>query len=174
MSEVPLYRKVRDVLVKALKSLVSILIAALTLVVLWGVLTRFCLGKQASYTDELARMLLIWASMFGGALAFGMKAHLGVDYFVGKMHPEARKFLSLVVQVITAILAVVVFIIGGWVLASAQFGQQLPTMPWLTRGAVYASIPVSGLFIVLFSAENFLEILRTPAEKLGAQTQSEG
>lgn len=174
MSAASIYSGSRKVLVKGLEWLLIVMVALLTLVVLWGVLTRFCFGKQASYTDELARMLLIWVSMFGGALAFGMKAHLGVDYFVGKMHPAARKLLSLVVQLITMAVAVTVFIIGGWVLARAQLGQQLPTMPWLSRGIVYASIPLSGFFIVLFSVENFIDILRTPADQLGAQTQSEG
>jgi TRAP-type mannitol/chloroaromatic compound transport system permease small subunit len=66
-------------------------VAVLTMTVLWGVFTRFCLGKQAEYTDELARVLLVLVSMVGAALAFGEKAHLGVDYFVSKLHPKPGK-----------------------------------------------------------------------------------
>jgi TRAP-type C4-dicarboxylate transport system permease small subunit len=148
------------------------MVAALTLTVLWGVFTRFCLGSQAEYTDELARVLLVWVSMVGAALAFGVKAHLGVDFFVNKLHPEARKTLSLLVQAVTAVLAAAVFIAGGWGLAMGQMGQQLPTLP-VSRGLVYVSIPLGGVLICLFALENFLEIIRTPAELLGAQTKSE-
>jgi TRAP-type C4-dicarboxylate transport system permease small subunit len=56
----------------------------------------------------------------------------------------------------------------------AQMGQELPTLRPLTRGMVYLSLPVAGFFIVLFAAENLVAILRTPADQLGAQTQSEG
>ena len=48
-----------------------LLIAAMTLLVVdvvWGVLTRYVGGEQASWTEELARFLLIWVSLLGGSL----------------------------------------------------------------------------------------------------------
>ena len=158
--------------IKTLEVLLMLMVAVLTLTVLWGVFTRFCLGSQAEYTDELARVLLVWVSMIGAALAFGEKAHLGVDYFVNMLHPEARKTLSMLVQVVTVVLAVAVFVIGGWGLAMGQMGQQLPTLP-ISRGMVYLSIPLGGVLICLFALENLAEIIKTPAGLLGAQTKSE-
>ncbi len=158
--------------IKTLEVLLMLMVAVLTLTVLWGVFTRFCLGSQAEYTDELARVLLVWVSMVGAALAFGEKAHLGVDYFVNMLHPEARKTLSMLVQVVTVVLAVAVFVIGGWGLAMGQMGQQLPTLP-ISRGMVYLSIPLGGVLICLFALENLAEIIKTPAGLLGAQTKSE-
>jgi len=167
------YRRLRDGLTRVLEWLVIVMVMLITLDVLWGIATR-TFGAQAVYTDELARMLLVWITMLGGALAFARKAHLGVDFFVGKMHPAARKTLAVIVQGVIITLAVVVFIAGGVVLARAQWTQALPTMPWITKGIVYSAIPVSGLFILLFSLENLMSIIRTPAERIGAQTQSEG
>ena len=158
--------------IRTLEVLLMLMVAVLTLTVLWGVFTRFCLGSQAEYTDELARVLLVWVSMIGAALAFGEKAHLGVDYFVNMLHPEARKTLSMLVQVVTVVLAVAVFVIGGWGLAMGQMGQQLPTLP-ISRGMVYLSIPLGGVLICLFALENLAEIIKTPAGLLGAQTKSE-
>ena len=158
--------------IKTLEVLLMLMVAVLTLTVLWGVFTRFCLGSQAEYTDELARVLLVWVSMVGAALAFGEKAHLGVDYFVNMLHPEARKTLSMLVQVVTVVLAAAVFVIGGWGLAMGQMGQQLPTLP-ISRGMVYLSIPLGGVLICLFALENLAEIIKTPAGLLGAQTKSE-
>ncbi len=168
-----LWQKVRNGFVRTLEILLMVLVAAMTLTVLWGVFTRFCLGRQAHYTDELARVLLVWISMIGSALAFGAKAHLGVDYFVSKLHPEARKTMSVVVQGVILALALIVFVVGGWGLAMGQMGQQLPALP-IKRGLVYISMPIAGVLIILFALENIVEIIRTPAEKLGAQTKSEG
>ncbi len=167
-------QNMRQGLVRALEGLVMSMVALLTLTVLWGVFTRFVMGHQAQYTDELARLLLVWVSMIGAALAFGEKAHLGVDFFVNHLHPDARKTLSIAVQVIIVALAFTVFIAGGWSLSMAQMGQELPTLRPLTRGMVYLSLPVAGCFIALFALENLAAILRTPADQLGAQTQSEG
>ena len=167
-----LLQKTKAGFIRSLEVLLMVMVAALTLTVLWGVFTRFCLGRQAEYTDELARVLLVWVSMVGSALAFGVKAHLGVDFFVNKLHPEARKTLSMLVQVVTVVLAVAVFVIGGWGLAMGQMGQQLPTLP-ISRGMVYLSIPLGGVLICLFALENLAEIIKTPAGLLGAQTKSE-
>jgi len=167
------YQQMRDGFVRVLELVVIVMVMLITLDVLWGIVTR-TFGTQAAYTDELARVLLVWISMLGGALAFARKAHLGVDFFVGKMDPGVRKALAVVVQCVTVSLAAVVFIAGGTVLARAQWGQVLPTMPWMSKGSVYAAIPIAGVFILMFALENLVTIIRTPAEKIGAQTQTEG
>ena len=191
------YQQVRGGLILLLEWVLIAMVVVITLDVLWGVLSR-ALGSMASsmnaqadgrawmlaasawlpsgqaiYTDELARVLLVWISMLGGALAFARKAHLGVDFFVGKMHPDARKLLAIIVQCVTVAFAVSVMIIGGAVLAQGQWEQQLPTMPWLTKGIVYAVIPVAGFFILMFSLENLVSVIRTPADSVDAQQQSE-
>ena len=51
------YGKQRNGFVRTLEILLIVLVAVMTLTVLW-VFTRFCLGRQAHYTDELARVLL--------------------------------------------------------------------------------------------------------------------
>ncbi|MDD2599781.1 MAG: TRAP transporter small permease subunit [Kiritimatiellae bacterium] len=173
-------KSLRNMSVKMLEILVVVLVVGLTLTVLWGVLTRYLskmmpfIGGQAEYTDELARLLLIWVSTFGAALAFDRKAHLGVDYFVGKMHPEAARIMAVVVQLIIIALVVVVFLIGGGALAREQMPQILPTISFMTRGMVYMALPLSGLFIVLFTIENLVEVLQQPSDSLNTEAESEG
>ncbi len=169
-----MWQRMRKIVLRIFEILLIVLVAGLTLMVLWGVFTRYCLGKQAAFTDELARVLLVWISMIGAALAFGQKAHLGVDYVASKLHPEARKTLSVIVQLVILAVALIVFVIGGWALSMGQMGQPLPTVPWLTRGMVYISIPIGGVLMILFTIENVVDIIRTPASQLGAQTKSEG
>ncbi len=165
---------VRHGLVGLLRWVVIALVALMTLDVLWGVFSRFVLGSQAPYTDEAARVLLVWISFLGGALAFEAKAHLGVDFLVTKLDPSARKLCAVLVQLLTLALALTVFVWGGWRMAEAQMGAALATMPFLSRGMVYMAVPVGGAFVALFVLETLADILRTPAERLGSMTQSEG
>lgn len=165
---------VRHGLVGLLRWTVITLVALMTLDVLWGVFTRFALGNQAPYTDEAARVLLVWISFLGGALAFEAKAHLGVDFLVSKLDPSARKLCAALAQLSVLALALTVFVWGGWRMAMAQMSAALATMPFLTRGMVYMAVPVGGAFVALFALETLADILRTPAERLGAMTQPEG
>ena len=88
--------KGKSFLVKILELMLIFSVGALVLDVVWGVFTRYVMGEQAKWTEELARFLLVWVSLLGGALAFGTKGHLGVDYFVGKLHCDARKLMTLI------------------------------------------------------------------------------
>ncbi len=160
--------------VALLRWVVIALVALMTVDVLWGVFSRFVLGSQAPYTDEAARFLLVWTSFLGGALAFEAKAHLGVDFLVAKFDPSARKAGAVVVQLLVLAFALLVLVGGGWRMAMAQMGNNLATLPWLPRGVQYLAVPIGGAFVALFALETLADILRTPAEKLGAMTQSEG
>ncbi len=161
-------------LVKALQWVVILLVILMTLDVLWGVFSRFILGNQAPYTDEAARVLSVWISFLGGALAFQAKAHLGVDFLVSKLTPTARKWCAVVTELLVVAFACIVLIWGGWRMADAQMQAMLATIPWMPRGMVYMAVPISGCFITLFAIEILVDVIRTPAEKLGAMTQTEG
>jgi TRAP-type C4-dicarboxylate transport system permease small subunit len=135
--------------------------------VVWGVFSRYVMGEQAKWTEELARFLLIWVSLLGGAVAFGTKGHLGVDFFVGKFHPEAQKLTAVVVHLIVLFFAGAVFLIGGGRIVSDALAmeQMTPALGW-KMGHVYLALPISGVFMILFTIENLIETLMTPASEL--------
>ena len=63
---------------------------AIVTVVCWQVFSRFILRAPSSYTEELARFLLIWIGVLGASYAYRTKAHLGLDLFYQKMIPSLR------------------------------------------------------------------------------------
>jgi TRAP-type C4-dicarboxylate transport system permease small subunit len=138
-----------------------VLIAAVALLVfdvVWGVFTRYIMGEQAKWTEELARFLLVWVSLLGGAVAFGTKGHLGVDYFVGKFHPEAQKLMAVAAHLIVLFFAGAIFLYGGSrVVADALAMEQMtPALGW-KMGHVYLALPIAGIFMILFTVENLIE-----------------
>ncbi len=106
-------------------------------------------------------------SLLGGALAFGTKGHLGVDYFVGKLHPDARKLMAVIAHGIVLFFAGAIFLYGGGrvVIDALAVEQMTPALGW-KMGYVYLALPVSGIFMVLFTLENLLETIATPAANL--------
>jgi TRAP-type C4-dicarboxylate transport system permease small subunit len=167
-------------LVKLLEGMLIVAMGLLVLVVLWGVLSRglgelkawldtstgmglgFLPDGQSSWTEELARFLLVWTSMLGAALAFQRRAHLGVDYLIGKFHPEAQVALRLAGHLLVLTFAGLVLVKGGWTLVDAAMssGQLTPALN-LKKWMVYSVIPISGVFVGLFTLQNLMADLKT-------------
>ena len=97
------FLKLKGVLISALNKLLIFSVLFLVLDVVLGVVTR-ALGNQVKWTEELACFLLVWVSLLGGAVAFGTKSHLGVDFFVGKLDPSAQKLMAVIVHCIVLFL----------------------------------------------------------------------
>lgn len=149
------------ILTRVLEMMLIIAMGALVIDVLWGVASRHLLSSQTSWTEELARYLLIWVGLLGASLAFEKRAHLGVDYFVGKFHPGGRLILTLATLLIVLAFAVGVLIIGGWELVSRTLAlkQNTPALG-IPKGWVYAVVPISGVFTVLFTLGHMVEAIK--------------
>lgn len=158
-------------LTRILQWVVIVLMLLLVLDVVWGVFSRYVFGQQAKWSEELARLLLVWVSLFGASLAFSMKAHLGLDYFAGKLHPDARKLNAILGGGIALAFAIIVFLVGGWSLmqTTMESGQQMVALP-LPMWVKYSALPISGVFMVFFLFEQMLERCVEPAES----TEEEG
>ena len=147
-------------LTKGLEVAVILIMAALLVDVLWGVVSRYVLGAQSRWTEELATFLLIWLSLLGASAAFASRSHLGVDYFVGLLHTEARRLVGVVAHLAVIAFASCVMLGGGFILVTRTLaGGQVSPALGLQIGHVYLAVPISGLFIILFAAESILEIL---------------
>ena len=144
-------------LVNGLQWLTVVLFALLTLDVLWGVVSRYVLGSQSRWTEEFAIYALVWVSMLGAALMFRERGHLGVDYFVGKLDPSARRLAAVIAEIAVMVFAGFLLVYGGFMLVSETLksGQVTPAMGWKV-GYLYSVVPLSGLFIVAFSIEHLV------------------
>ena len=146
--------------------LVIALFAALTVDVLWGVFSRYVLGAQTRWTDELATTLMVWVALLGAALVYGENGHLGVDYFVGKLDPEAQRLSGLLAHVLVLLFAMAVMVYGGWILVdrALEANQLLPALGW-KKGYGYSVVPLSGLFFVFYAFDGAVGALSGKPEQ---------
>lgn len=154
-------RVLKDGLTRGLELLIIATMALLVVDVVWGVFSRYALGEQTKWTEELARFLLVWVALLGGALAFRTKAHLGVDYFVNQLHPAARRLTAVVAHLVVLFFAGSVLLLGGASVVSEALAleQTTPALGW-KMGYVYLALPLSGFFVVLYTVDNLMETLR--------------
>jgi TRAP-type C4-dicarboxylate transport system permease small subunit len=120
--------------------------------VLWQVFTRFVLADPSSFTDELARFLLIWIGLLGAGYAAGSKMHLAIDLLPSKLEGRPRFYLGVLVESAVFLFAVSVLVIGGFSLMALTLTLgQTSTALRIPIGYVYLALPLSGLLIMYYA-----------------------
>lgn len=127
------------------------LMSIMTLDVLWGVFTRYALGSQASWTEELARFLLIWIGILGAAYASGQKMHLAIDLLQPKLEEQNQKRVSTFIHLLIIAFALAIMVIRGGrlIYITNVLGQISPAMR-VPMYFVYSVIPLSGFLIIYY------------------------
>lgn len=136
-----------------------ILIMAIMVVnVLWQVFTRFVMGTPSSFTDELARYLMIWIGILGAAYVAGKNQHVAIDALPSRLNVKSRARLSTMVAFLVMLFALLAFVIGGsrLVYISYLLGQQSPALQ-IPLAYVYLVLPLSGILIIYYKISDLLK-----------------
>jgi len=142
----------RNRLDQILRGFLVWLLALMVLNVLWQVASRYLLNSPSSFTDELARYLLIWMGLLGSAYFTGQNQNLALDILQAKLSPSYRANLQKFIHGLVFLFCFSVLVIGGsrLVYISFQLGQ-LSSALRLPLGVVYLVIPISGFLISFYS-----------------------
>jgi TRAP-type C4-dicarboxylate transport system permease small subunit len=156
-----LVRRPVQVFVTGIEALLVAAFVLLTLDVLWGVFSRYVLGHQSRWTEELAIYLLVWVSLIGASVTYRERGHLGVDYFVGKLDPAAQRLAAVASDLAVLGFALFALVYGGGVLITKTLstGQVSPALG-IEVGYLYLAAPISGVCFALFSVEHLVDLLR--------------
>lgn len=158
---------------KFLEYLLASLMALMLLSVTWQVITRYFMASPSSFTDELARYLLIWIGTLGAAYASGKGLHLSIDLLPSKLKGEAKKRLMLFIGLIIIFFVFSTFVIGGsrLVYITYSLGQTSAAMK-LPLAYVYAVVPLSGVLIVVYKIRDIIRLLDTNSSEVTPSTTS--
>lgn len=129
--------------------------------VLWQVFTRWVLRFPSSYTEELARYLLIWMGVLGAAYAVGRKLHLAIDLLPTKLTGRAAHVLDIVIEASVFAFALAVMVVGGLRLVSLTLllGQTSAALQ-IPLGYVYLVLPLSGVIMLFYTTTFIVERVR--------------
>lgn len=72
-----------------------LLLVVLVLDVWLGVLVRYVLPARWTFTEELARYLMIWMALLAVSSGISHREHIGMSFVFERFPPAARKWLSL-------------------------------------------------------------------------------
>jgi TRAP-type C4-dicarboxylate transport system permease small subunit len=144
---------------------ICVLMGAMVLNVLWQVATRFVLRHPSSFTEELARYMMIWVGLLGSAYATGQKSHLALDLLTARLQGSRKRMSEILIHLAVLIFALTILVGGGIRLVWIQLslGQQSAALQ-LKLGYVYLAVPLAGVFIVIYSVLALMDAARGQVE----------
>jgi TRAP-type C4-dicarboxylate transport system permease small subunit len=145
-------QKITNILDTILKNVLILLMVALVTAVSWQVISRYGFSTPSSWTEEVARFLLIWIGVLGAAYAFRTGAHLGLDILPKKLTGNSALALKLFILLVVTGFSVAVLIIGGGSLVVLTWElKQYSAVLGLPIAFVYSVIPTTGILICFYA-----------------------
>jgi TRAP-type C4-dicarboxylate transport system permease small subunit len=137
---------------KLLEFALIILMGANVLNVLWQVFTRFVLRNPSSFTEELARYLLIWVGLLGASYAAGKNMHLAIDVVLQALKKKTKIWTQIIIQISLFLFSFFVMVVGGLRLVAITLTlNQISAALRIKLGYVYLVLPLSGLLIMFYA-----------------------
>jgi len=146
-----MHRVVR-ILDLVLKNFLIVLMVALVAAVSWQVISRYVFSSPSSWTEEVARFLMIWIGLLGAAYAFRTRVHLGLDLLPKKLTGRSAEMLKLFTLAVIVLFSATVLIVGGGKLVALTWElKQYSAVLGLPIAFVYSVIPTAGILICLYA-----------------------
>ena len=130
-------------------------VIAMSLIIPWGIFTRYVLGTGSQWPEPIAIVLMVVFTFFGASAAYRARAHIAVAMVTERLPKPVQRVLAKVIDVLMLIVAVFVTFYGTK-LCLETWGQTVGQLPWMPVGATYLPVPLGGLTTVVFVLENIV------------------
>ncbi len=130
----------------------SIAITCMSLIIPWGVFTRYVLGTGSQWPEPIAILLMMLFTFIGAAAAYRANSHIAVTMLTERLPAAAERACTWIVDAL--MLLVSAFVAWyGFKLCAGTMAQSVSELPWLPVGVTYASLPLGALVTILFVIE---------------------
>jgi TRAP-type C4-dicarboxylate transport system permease small subunit len=126
---------------------VIVLTGVLVVTVLTGVFFRYIVRNSLSWTEELARYLMIWAALLAVSVGIKDKEHVGIQLLIRQFPPLVTKIITAVVYIITIVFLYMLTFKGYQVAVKGQ--RQIALALNISMYWPLMSIPVSGTLAII-------------------------
>ena len=132
-------KKAEHILSQAVKTVVTILLLALTVLVTYTVILRYVFNGGVPAAEELVRYLFVWSAFFGIVLGVQEKSHMSLTFLYDSF-PKLRPYLKGIYYVCS-------YVFWGVI---AVYGYRFTTLLPITLNYVYAAVPICAVLSIIF------------------------
>ncbi len=146
------YIRAMNAIHKACLVITGACLVIITLIIPYGVFTRYVLNSASSWPEPMAVLLMIWFSFLSASLVYRENLHIGVAVIPMMLHGKAKIAIGWLIE--AAMMATNLFIFWwGIKLVLLTWHQTISDFPWYSVGASYLPVPIGGIVTALFVIE---------------------
>ncbi len=149
------YRRAMDALYLLCTVVASAALVLISLVIPWGVFTRYVLNSAASWPEPAAILLAIVLTFFGAAAGYRVGLHMRVSFVRDHLPPLPQRLADLAAELLMALIGLFMTI-WGYRLCIVTWNDTIAEFPSLSVGVTYLPIPIGGVCLTLFVLERLL------------------
>jgi len=140
-----------------------LLFAAILIVMILQVVFRYALNSPLTWTEELARILYIWACYLGAPVALRRGNHVTIVFVAERLPGLLSRFVGLAIQGMSLIFFCALTVLGT-ILAMKSHSIEAITLP-IPWSVIYAAAPLSAVLMILQSLAGGWGLLRGGSEE---------
>jgi TRAP-type C4-dicarboxylate transport system permease small subunit len=149
------YFRVMDAIHRACLIVAGGCLVIITLIIPYGVFTRYVLNSAASWPEPLATLLMIVMSFTAAIVCYREYLHIGVGVLPVYLKEPAKTYLGWFLE--SCMLITNLFmLVWGIKLVEATYFQVIAEFPILSVGVSYLPIPLGGGLTALFVIERMM------------------
>ncbi len=153
-----MFTKICATLSKLCLMLAVVGLIGVILCVQWQVIGRYVFNDTPTWAEALALLLVLFVTAFGLAVGVRDAGHIGLESMVALLPEKWQHRIELLIHGLVGLFGALM-VQGGWLWASAKWGEKKPMLP-VPDGIDYVPIIIAGALIVLFSIEHIVALLR--------------
>lgn len=123
-----------------------------------GVISRYVFNQPFFWTDEFARILLIWSIFIGAAMGFrkgASTAHIGMDYFVSLLSKKPKKIALGFMWMVNMFFCILILFIGiSFFIRTITFRTSALD---ISKGFIHICLPIFGILMFVFLINQLID-----------------
>jgi TRAP-type transport system small permease protein len=153
-----MYTKFCAALSKLSLMLAVVGLIAVILCVQWQVFGRYVMNDTPTWAEALALLLVLFVTALGLAVGVRDAGHIGLESMVALLPAVWQRRIEVLIHALVGLFGGFM-VYGGWIWASAKWGEKKPMLP-VPDGIDYVPLIMAGMLIVLFSIEHIIANLQ--------------
>ena len=146
------YVKAMDELHRGCMVIAGLCLVIITLIIPWGVFTRYVLNSASSWPEPMAVLMMIWFSFMAAAVCYREGLHIGVNILGNLLTGRKRIALGWLLEILMGATNLFLLVYGTR-LVQATWYQVIADFQSVSTGFSYLPVPLGGGIIVLFVIE---------------------
>ncbi len=130
-------------------------VVIMTILISFGVFSRYVLHLGAFYSEPISIFLAIQLTFYGAAVCYRANAHLKLEIVENALPAMPARILRGLIDVLMAGVSAFMIFFGANLVDATLF-QSYPEFEYVRVGVVYTAIPLGGLITLLFVIEKAL------------------